>query len=418
VDQAAFALMGPWFVLVNKGDLGKAIADAYLDGPAGAIAGHERFKQARAALPAAAAWAYVDVGMLRDFGAAPALTRGVTDNPGAELLVGGILSILQKTPFAAASLAADKSALKLTLAAAHDAAWTKGPREYFFGPDGKSPAPPLLQVKDTLASLTAYRDISGMWINAADLFDENTNAGMAQAEGTLQTLFSGKDFGDDVLGAVGPEIQIVASRQSFADGAVVPAIKIPQFAAVFRLKDPEKSRADFRRIFQSLVGFLNIEGAMNGRPQLDQDVEKIGETQIVSATYAAEEKHKNSKEAPLNFNFSPSLAFAGNLMVLSSTKGLARELIEAAGKSRAASPEPVNTRLTLDAAALRRVLADNKENLVAQNMVDQGRSKEEAEGAIGMLLDSVGALRGASLTLAPRGGTLALELEVRLSDGK
>ena len=42
---------------------------------------------------------------------------------------------------------------------------------------------------------------------------------------------------------------------------------------------------ELRRTFQSLIGFLNIVGAMNGQPQLDLDMEKSEAAQFVTASY-------------------------------------------------------------------------------------------------------------------------------------
>ena len=74
-------------------------------------------------------------------------------------------------------------------------------------------------------------------------------------------------------------------------------------------------RIEFRRIFLSFLGFLNVIGAMNGQPQLDLDFEKNGDSEIITSTYVPEADEKNSKQAKINFNFSPSVGFGGDYFI-------------------------------------------------------------------------------------------------------
>ena len=86
---------------------------------------------------------------------------------------------------------------------------------------------------------------------------------------------------------------MVVARQLFAEGQPAPAIKLPAFGVVAELKDPAKMQPELRRTFQSLVGFLNIVGAMNGQPQLDLDMEKSDAAQFVTASYLPDPNAKD-----------------------------------------------------------------------------------------------------------------------------
>jgi hypothetical protein len=271
-----------------------------------------------------------------------------------------------------------------------------------------------------ILSLSTYRNFSGMWLRSADIFEDNVDARFAQIGGTLSTFFSGKDFGDDVLGSFKPEVQIVAARQRFEENSPVPAVKLPTFAVVFRFKEPEKMRRDFRRTFLSLIGFLNVIGAQQGQPQLDLDFEKIGESQIITSTYAPEADEENSKQAKINFNFSPSVGFAGEYFIVSSTKQFARELVEIAVKSKPSEDGEekkftTNTQLDTDLSNIRNVLEDNRKQLVARNMLSEGRNKAEAEKQIGILLEALGLLRNVSLQLVTSNNEIQFELEINLA---
>jgi len=420
--NARFATLGSLLVLVNNDSLGKAILDNYLDDNKNSLANNDKFKAARKLISGnPTAWGYLDIAAIREAGLVKGLYKNKTDNVLVELLVGGLLGTLQKTPYVVTSLDLEKSRFALKVTTPHDPAWVGEAREYYFGPGGKGTALPLLQPQETLLSLSTYRDFSGMWMRSADIFEDNVDAGFAKASATLTTLFSGKDFGEDVLGSFKPEVQFVAARQRFEDDGPVPAIKIPAFAFVFQFKDTEKVQGDFRRMFQSLIGFLNITGAQNGQPQLDLDMEKEGKTQIITASYVPEEDEKKSKQAKINFNFSPSVAFADDYFIISSTKKLTRELVGIAAKSNrqkqnGGESSRTNTQLNFVFSNIREALNDNRKQLVTNNMLSQGRDREEAEKQIGLLLEAVGLFRNLNLQLSTNKSTVQFEIEANLTE--
>lgn len=386
------------------------------------------------------AWAYVDVEAMRDAGLAKELLGGRAKDFGAELILGGVLANLHRTPAITASLSLQEQSLALELSGPHDVAWVSEEREFFFGPGGTGQALPALVIDDTLATLSAYRDMSQMWLRAGDLFEEQVNDQLAQADSTLTTLFSGRDFGEDILGALKPELRVVVARQLFETEQLTPAIRLPSFALVGQLRDPELMRGELKRIFQSLIGFLNIIGAMEGQPQLDFDMETNGSLQLLTATYVREVDRRVNDAVPIQFNFSPSVAFVHDAVIISSTSQLARKLAEQlptgspsqagpsqagpsqagpsqAGPSQAGSTEPAttspsppkadpriverdsNTLLEINGAALYQTLLDNRAQLVAQNMLEKGYSKDEAEGEIQTLLSIVTLFQAARVQL-------------------
>ena len=411
------AIVDRWLILTNKDDLGKEVIDRYLDGTDGALAEHARFQTARSTIQGTPTlWSYVDLTAIRDSGEAPSLEHGRADNPGVELLVGGVLSNLVKTPFVTASLYVEPSETRLTLATPHQADWVDESRDFYFGPAGKGAAPPLLRTESTAFSLSTYRNISQMWLRAGDLFDAKANDELAKADSNLSTLFAGKDFGEDVLGLLAPQLQILVARQDFASTTPRPAIQLPAFALVGTLTDAETGQPELRRSFQSIIGFLNVVGAMQGNPQLDQDVEIAGDARIYKSGFIPEPEEEDSTRARIHFNFSPSLAFAGDRFVLSSTQALARELATAP----ATTTEPndgsarsnVNTAFAVTLPVVRRLLEDNREQLIAQNMLEEGHSREEAEHQIGLFLSALGWFGDLSLSMATTDNALMLELAV------
>jgi hypothetical protein len=419
LDKLAVATVGPWLIAATSPELARRAIDNFVDGGAKTLATDADYQAARKSIAGRpTAWAYLHVGALREAGLLKKVLVERTENAAAELLFGGLLSTLARTPFATASVYVSRAEARLAIAAPHDAAWAPEARSFYFGPAGKGQAPPPLTPKQAVASVSVYRDLGGMWSSAADLLDENGNAELAKADSNLSTLFAGREFGRDVLGSFRPEIQLVAARQDFsAADAPRPTIKLPAFALAFRLKDAETMQRQLKMSFQNILGFLNIVGAQNGQPPLDLAMEKVGAATVLSGSYLPETVAKDPGH--IRNNFSPSVVLAGERFIVASTKGLALELASAAEpKADGASPTAVtNAAAAVDAAVLGEILRDNREPLIAQNMLQKGHDRQAAEKEIDALLAAVRYFQSASLRLATEPGEVKLELGLRLAGG-
>lgn len=413
-DKVWTAVHGDWLLVTNRGELGKAVLDRLLDDS------HEDSLLSSSAWQTASrdrtddsAWGFVDLEALRQLGVGQKAFAGKSDNPGVELLIGGILDLLQETPLLTGALQASHEQLTVQLQLPSKAEWISEERTFFFGEGLTGQGPAVPEVKDSLLTLSAYRDASQMWLRAGDLFNEDINDGLAEADAGLTTFFSGKDFGEEILGALTPQIGLVASRQDFEGILPVPTIKLPQFALVLNLREPERMTRELRRTFQSMIGFFNVIGAMEGRPQLEMDIDKLDNgAQLITSVYIPEEGEEESQYAPILFNFSPSVGFRGDQFVVSSTQQLARELVQ---QPRPQEGSGRNTAVKLEAAALQTVLADNRDQLVSQNMLEEGNTREEAEVAIDLLLEVVGYFQNVTLDLQQQQESLQLQFRIQVS---
>lgn len=409
-----FAIAGPWLVIASKDDLGRRVLDTLLDGSDTSIVSNEKFAAAHESMDGAPTiWSWFDIGTVRDAGLAKGLEKNQTGNPLAELLVGGILTNLRRTPYFTASLYVSGASTRLQLAAPHQHEWVEEFREYWFGPDSNGATDPPLATASTILSLSAYRRVSEMWLRAGDLFDERMNDELAKADANLTTFFAGKDFGEDVLGAFGPSLEVLVNRQDFENTLPRPALRLPSFALAGHLENAEETRTELRRTFQSLIGFLNVIGAMQGNPQLDQDIEFYRDEKIYTASFIPEPDEKESERARIQFNFSPSLAFSGDRFFIASTRQLARDLIDASQNRSIQPREPVNTSIRLDTQNLGSALDDNREHLIAQNMIKKGQTREESAREIQVALELLKLFRDISFQVTTTGGQLKLELSIQ-----
>ena len=180
-----------------------------------------------------------------------------------------------------------------------------------------------------------------------------------------------------------------------------------------KLREPEVMRPELRRTFQSVIGFFNIVGAQNGQPQLEMDMRKEADFDLISTRYLAEPKDKDSENASIHFNFSPSVSFAGDRFVLASTSALATKIAEA---TNAPPRSDVNTFMTLNAGVIEGVLIDNREQLISQNMLAEGNSHDEATAAIDVLCELVRCFKGAELNLDREHDLLELNIALDVQE--
>jgi len=424
IDRFSFVTLGPWLVASEKSEALKPVADAWLDGQTASLAKIPEFQTARAARPTTAfAWAFVRLDKLRDAGLAPPLVKGTTDNPVAELLLGGIMANLQKTSHVSASWTLEDDRTRLLVSAPHDDEWVPQSRKFFFGPAGQGAAPAMLAVPGQLSVLRVWRDIGGMWAAAPDLFDERVNGELAQANSNLSNVLGGKDFGQDVLESLGAEIQVVAARAQFEKDAPTPAIKLPAFGVVVRLRDADTNKRLWKVMFQTLIGFVNIGGGMQGLPLLELETEKLDDAQLIMGRYVPPEKISDETVVGMHYNFSPTMIVVGDRLLLASNRQLAVELLKAVrspapdAPANTATPtgEVVNTELSVDGPTLRAILDDNRRQLVAQNMLEKGHDRAAAEAEIGALMSIAEFFRGVGLRVTTLDKTLRVSAEVRLA---
>lgn len=416
LNEAAMGLLPEAIVITNKKELGQWVIDAALDRPDETFAQTSIYRRALAdASKDAAAHAILNLDVIRDLGGVEKLMEESRGNPAAEFLFGGIYENLEHAPFVLIELGLDDRSVSLGARTPHSPEWVSEQREFYFGPEGQGIAPAAIDVDETILNLRTHRDLAGMWRYAGDLFNQEINDGFAQAETTLSTLFAGRDFVEEILAEIQPGWQLIVSRQNFEDVLPKPALRLPSFALVGQFRDASEMNPQLKRIFQSMVGFFNVVGAMEGNPQLDQDITEDNGVRLLSSSFVPVPEDRESVSASIHYNFSPSLALAEKHFVLSSSFELAKR-IAAQLDQPGRETDAANLQLTLSADALRSTLADNRNQLVSNNMLEEGATREEAENQIDLLLTVVGWFDEFTASLRPSDDELRLQLRLTLDD--
>ena len=406
-DNIKFATFDDWLMVVTESKLGAAILDRYVDRKSDthkSLATTASFQEARGSRgDEQTAWAYVGLEPIRQLGGLVQLTQAARENMLVELLAGGVIAAIQEADYVTASLELNDETLELSMMLPCDDSSLSELRSYFFGPGGKGTAPAIGEVKDTILSFSVYRDVSQVWLRAPDLFSDEVNDGLAEVESSLSLFFAGKDFGEDILGALEPELQLIVTRQQFDPERPVPQIKLPAFALVAKMRKPEEMTGELRRVFQNMIGFINVVGAMEGQPQMDLEFDKRGEAQLIAAHFLPDANQKPS-QVKIHYNFSPTVVFRNETVIISSTQSLGEELLGASKKLAKGDDENMALRLNFPAA--QKALADNREQLIVQNILSDGTTQEEAAGQIDLILKLLGEVKSLELDLARKDGQI------------
>ncbi|MBL8815875.1 MAG: hypothetical protein JNL58_07575 [Planctomyces sp.] len=416
LDNAAAVVSGPWLLISNKPELGRFVVDRLLKvetEQSEVLASNETFRAAATGKPKElSAWAWAGLASLREDEKFLEGLNNKSENPLAELLVGGLQSNVLHAPYVTAEIRLPETGPEFSVAMPASSDWIPEERQWYFGPELSGAAPGLPEAPETLLAIGTWRDVSEMWLRAGDLFDEQMNDQLANADSTLTTLFAGKDFGEDILGSFEPQMGIIVTRQSFEDVLPAPAIRLPAFAFVMELRDPETMTRELRRTFQNMIGFFNVVGAMEGRPQLEMDIDKFENGEMLTSAYVPEDDVAKSTSADLIFNFSPSIGFSGKRCVIASTRSLASALTQ----SRTTTPaiDQVNSYVSFQVPVLRDVLNDNREQLISQNMLEQGNSRSTAEDQISLLLEVVSCFRDVALKMGHSDGMIRIDGEIHI----
>ena len=416
IGETRFATHNGWAVVTNNAEYGRQILNRLAGMSASSLAQTDTYKKASAARKSGEGdgWIFANIATLQNNGQFEQAELGMQENMLVELLFGGILSQLKYTPFLLGSIDLEDSHIRFEVDSAFDSSHIPDIRRYYFGPDDSKGAPLSLDVPNQVLAINTYRDLGQWWLLAPDLFNDQVNERIALVDATLSTFFGGKDFGQDILASLEPEIQIISTTQSF-DGKPEPEIKVPSFALVAAMKDPETMKAELNRTFISGIGFINIIGAMEGQPQFDITLEEVDGASLVSTKYL---KPLDGEPIAIQYNFSPTIAFFGDNVVFSST----RDLALAVAKSKPASPSDANANrktnfeAILNAKPIRDAIEANKEQFIVQTVLNDGSSREQAEAQVDLLLEGIGLAKQFFVRLDHSEDNLKLTFELQFKD--
>jgi hypothetical protein len=275
---------------------------------------------------------------------------------------------------------------------------------------------PNLMVPRRIAALSLYRDLHAFYAGKDTLFPERTS-GLIFFENMMGIFFTGRDLTSEVLAETEPEARIVVAEQQYDPAIGTPQVKVPAFAVILRLRHPEPFRPVVEEAWQKAVGLINFTRGQQASPGLIIDRPTHGGTKFTVAAFSTTDVEDKTR-LETRFNVRPALAMPGEYLILSSTDGLARDLIDALTRKTDPPARPMartHSLLDIDGAGAASALATNRETLVRGDMVKKGKTQQEAEAGIDLFISLVRLIDQAKLSVGARDDLTEIRLDTRLN---
>ncbi|MDX2037854.1 MAG: hypothetical protein SFX72_14480 [Isosphaeraceae bacterium] len=423
-SEEAHAIVRDALVITNSPKHLKTVIDRALDGKPGGAPPREltdRRIQAKSNTDTIA-WGLVRLEKLRALDPKFAIPEKI--DPGATFLFGPWLEAARKAPWASAAIRWGDVAMtaEVELPAPRDG-YSDTYRRYL--PKPGQGAPQLLAPKGVIGNFSLWRDLASIWEVRAEIFPPEALQGLAQLDSFAGQFFGGREFGSGVLASLGTNWRLVVAEQDYAKMSPVPDIKLPAFALVIdTAPDDEEFAQRLRVAFQSFVGLANLGAAQEKAPPLESGSETVDGVTILTTHFlspkapAAKPGEPAAQPEPVHqrHNFTPSAMQVGNTFVLSSSIGLARDLVPLLKTPAKSMTETAI--LDVDGRALARLVEINKSRLVMQNMLEKGNDRAKAESEIGFLEAVLRYFSHATMTASDANESLRFFLKVDLGTAK
>jgi hypothetical protein len=370
----------------------------------------------KAASPQAAATVFVNLKPLLGIPNVGGLLEKARTNPLAALTFAGLAESVRNSNWMSLDLGVEGKTLTVRALTDGKIAGTTNAAAFAQPPKASDGAWPNLVVPRRLASLSLYRDLRGFYAAKDTLFPERT-AGLIFFENMMGIFFTGRDLTTEVLAETEPEVRLVVAEQQYDPAAGTPQVKIPAFAVVMRLRHPEQFDKVVEEAWQKAIGLVNFTRGQKAQPGLIIDRPTYKDVKYTVAYFSPADANDKAK-LDTRFNIRPALAMPGKYLVLSSTDGLARDLIDALGREGGQTVTPMaqtHSSLEMDGKQAVALLLANRDTLVRGDMVKKGRSQQESEAGIEMLINVVRLFDQVKLSLGTEKGLTQARLTVKLN---
>ena len=412
--KEAHAILGKRFIFSSRVEGLKAVLGLRSSSGGQNLAASPTFQAAqKAAGTQAVATAFVDLKPLLGL---PGVTQALEKqraNPLAALVFAGVTESLRNSNWLSLGLTTEGKTLAVRVLTDGKMAGSTNPGAFAVPQKPDDGAWPNLAVPRRIAALSLYRDLRGFYAAKDTLFPERSS-GLIFFENMMGIFFTGRDLTTEVLAETEPEIRLVVAEPQYDPAVGTPQVQIPAFAAVLRLRHPEQFGKVVEEAWQKAIGLVNFTRGQKAQPGLVIDRPVYKDVKYTVAAFSpADANDKTKVEA--RFNARPTLAMPGQYLILSSTDGLARDLIDTL--SREAGPPTAQTHsvVEIDGRSVASALRANRETLVRGDMVKKGRTRQESEAGIDMLIAVVKLVDQVKLSLGADQDLTQAQLSMRLN---
>ena len=415
--KEAHAIIGKRLVFANRPEGLKAVLELRADDKAANLTSNTAYQAAkRSVKPDAVATVFANLKLLMQIPNIAQLLEQQRQNPLTALLFAGIIEALRDSSWLAMGLHVEDNTLLCQASVDGKTAVSTSPVAFALPGKPGDGALPNLSVPRRIAGLSFYRDLHQFYASKDALFPERTS-GLIFFENMMGIFFSGRDLTNEVLIETQPEIRLVVAEQEYDPAIGTPQVKLPAFALILRLRNPEQFNEVAEEAWQKAVGLINFTRGQQAMPGLIIERPIQGKTRFTVA-YFSTSGVEDKTNMDQRFNYRPALAMPGEYLILSSTDGLARDLIDALGREMEQTAKPLagtHSLVEIEGGQLASILQANHKTLVRGNMVKKGNTQEQAESETDMLISVFKFLDGMKLDIGIHEGLTRARLKIKLN---
>ncbi|MHC4146946.1 MAG: hypothetical protein ACYSUD_19520, partial [Planctomycetota bacterium] len=377
--KEAHAIIGKRFVMANRPEGLKAVLELRAGDGGDSLASKPSYKAAKREVSrraeSAVATAFADLEVLMQVPDIAAVLEQPEENPLVALSFAGIAEAMRGSNWLALGLRIDDETLICRASVDGETVTSTSPAAFALPKGSDEGAPPNLSVPRRIAALTLYRDLYQFYAAKDDLFSERTS-GLIFFENMMGIFFSGRDLTNEVLAETEPEIRFVVAEQQYDPAIGTPKVKLPAFAMVLRLRDPERFDEVVEEAWQKAIGLVNFTRGQQAMPGLIIDRPIHAQTKLTLAYFSTVEI-EDKTELDQRFNVRPTLAMPGENLIFSSTDGLARDIVDALSRETDQSVKPLagtHSLVEIEGGQLASILQANRRVLVRGDMIKKGNT--------------------------------------------
>jgi len=366
----------------NEAALHKAL-DLHLDNGKNSLANVASVSEAKKLLPAnPIAWLWLNMETVHQAPQAKDVFMLPRNDATVTVAIGGLLDVAGRSPFFCAGLCQDERGLLLTARLPRGRDGSAEALTTHIPPADAVGSLPLLEPKGVVYSSSYYMDMGKFWDNRAKLFNAQQIKTFEEADKNSGRLPIAVQV-SKILTQAGPHQRIVVAHQPKSGYQVQPQQRLPAFAFVLDMRDPEK----FSKMME---GILRGAALLAGQFKLKLCEEKHGDLTLVGYRFPEDVKQVPN-ENTLVYNFSPCFVAVGDQFLAASTIELGHEMIDLLQKEAKNPPKKNST------AAVSKVYASGgadllqaiEEQLFAQTILDRALPPAEAKQQVKELIEFV-----------------------------
>jgi hypothetical protein len=388
--KPATADLPPFFVLADSQGTIETVL-ALRDGKESGLSDREDFRRFRTRMPDGSLRFHLDLKKLAPI--RPGLGRN--DDIGA-VLFGHHATHVAKTARTLSGSLDLEGGIGLRLAAEIDALTHPGAFT-----ETRPAQTVLVPPPDCVLRLSLPRDLRQFWNERESLLRESARAPLAEFQNNLSILMGGLSV-EDLFAGLGSGFDLYVSR---GDARTATGRRYPSVAVVGALRDPALG-TELLLTFQTTIGIVNAQRAMEGLPRFFQDSTRHRDVLIASARLLPElVPDKNDDRIQLE----PSLAVVKGRVIVGTNRSITRAIVDQALDDRTA-PREEGDRIEIFGPPAAAAYQDASAFLRSQMMLEQGRTAAQADEVIAAVTRILSRIERGHGSFDLNGGLATLEI--------